>query len=83
MIGDLVARALFALGAYAIVRLHLTQRAAQRRGAHLGPHRRRGRVPCQTCGRLVWTDHAWYAPGVVGPHCSPTCIPDPGDSPCP
>lgn len=76
MIGDVIAGTVLIAGAVAMVRLHATQRAAARKGATLGPHRRRGRVPCRGCGRFVWTDHAWFSPSEPGAYCSPKCIPN-------
>lgn len=77
MIGTVLAWGTFVGGAASIAALTVRQAAAHRKGAVLGPHRRRGRVPCATCDRFVWTDHAWFAGNPAAPYCSIRCIPNP------
>lgn len=77
-VGDVIAFAVWATVALVIVRALAVQRVADRRGAHPAPHWRRGRVACHTCGRFVWTDHAWQRPAdPLHLYCSPTCVPHP------
>lgn len=75
--GDVIAVAVWAFITGWLIRQHVDQRVAARKGARLAPHYRRGRVPCAnpSCTRMMWTDHAWQA--ATGPllYCSPQCVP--------